>query len=351
MQPEQNNRLSVFDAFSQPTVFVQGGVVAYCNAAAKNAGLEPGQTEEACIQPGPMIQLKDKQVQADTYPFAGGTVYIAAQNWDGAPLGSDALLHIAQAIRAPLGDLLAVSPPMFLALEELENPSISRAMASLNRSFYQLLNLTCELTDASAAAHGTMTLAREKTDLGEFLQDIFEKAEPLCALCGAELSYDRPRKRTEVWIDEGKLRRAVYHLLTGAMKSSASGGKIRLSLIRSGRFAVIEVQDNGKSEGRMKTAMKALESAASAQLKLGENVGLAIAKAVAHAHGGTLVMTTNAVGITTAALSLSLAKPTAQELALYSSQERYDDTGGYRPELVALAGLLPAEVYDTINVN
>ena len=127
---------------------------------------------------------------------------------------------------------------------------------------------------------------------------------------------------------------------------------IHLTLSRTDRFAVIEVRDDGNASDRLNGTFESFTRQPSAQEPgAGAGFGLAIVRAVARAHDGTFVMGAGSGGGTTAALSLSLRAPDKQTQELHASMAKFDYTGGYRQELVELADILPADVFDTINVN
>ena len=52
----------------------------------------------------------------------------------------------------------------------MEDSGISRSMARLNKSFYQLLRLMCDLTEMPAAMEGSLSVRLEKIELRAFMQ-------------------------------------------------------------------------------------------------------------------------------------------------------------------------------------
>ena len=356
MDVETSAQLRIFDAFSQPVVLIRDQSVLYINRAAADLGAEPGvpaETVTACAPDGEtVLNLGQTQVRMQEYPYAGGKMYIAEPTWQGARLRAETLVSIAQAIRTPLTNLFTVSSPLFLALEEMEDPAISRAMASLNRSFYQLLHLMCNLSDAPAAVGGKTAVLREKLDLREFAAKLFEKAEPLCETCGVRLRCDFPEKPVQAWADRKKLSRVIYNLLANAMKYTPKDGEITLRLQKTERFAIFEVHDGGDAKERLdKTFESFTREPTLEELNAGAGFGLAIVRAIASAHGGTLMIGAEPTGGTTATLSVSLRAPGRQGQTLHSPLAAFDYTGGYRQELIELADILPASVYDSMNVN
>lgn len=341
MQPEEKEAFGVFDAFSQPVLLVKNDRVEYANVAARQAGVVPGREASRYVQEDARLRLGAYLARAERRSYAGGTLYVAEPFWAGIQIGPEILQQIAQAIRAPLTNLFALSSAVTPALEELERPMVSSALAGINRGFYQLLHLASNLTDAPAAMQGSMTATGERLELCALLQELFEKAKPLCGLCGITISCQLPEQPIVLWGERAKISRAVYHLLEQAMKHTAKGGAIALRLMKLERFAVIEVHDNGADARRMQHMREQLQDGTQNTV---EKLGLVVARGIARAHGGTLVLSSDADGVT-AAISLSLRMPERATQTLCSPTARFDYTGGWRQELVELADCLPPEVY------
>ena len=104
MDAEQTVQLELFDAFSQPVLLVQNGAVTARNKAAAAFGVQPGAAATDFVETGtdgaPVLHLGEMRVHAQVYPCAGGSAYIAEQSWAGNRLTPNALLSVAQAIRA-----------------------------------------------------------------------------------------------------------------------------------------------------------------------------------------------------------------------------------------------------------
>ena len=347
--------IELFNSFSQPVVFVRGGKVDYANHAAAACGVDASQDAAQIVEEdadGVMLRLGEIRTRAKRYDYQDGALYIADELWEGARLAPDTLLNIAQAMRAPLTDVFAVSSPLFVALEEMEDPSVSRAMASLNKSFYQLLRLMCDLTEMPAAVEGRMKVRLEKLELRAFMQELFVQAESLCKTCGHTLTMTLPPKTVHIWADRSRLTRAVYNLIASAVRHTKEPGEISLTLLRADTVAIIEVHDPASPGERLRGTVRMPEDDRRLQtVDADAGFGFAIARAVARAHGGTLIVGAGENGGTTAAISLSLRVPDKKTQELHAAMAKFDYTGGFRQELIEMADVLPASVFDTINVN
>src|SRR5262249_52957343 len=90
------------------------------------------------------------------------------------------------------------------------------------------------------------------------------------------------------------LRRAVLNLVENAVKYTPAGGKVELGLTSADRHALLTVADSGigigaADAGRIFEPFVRLD-AARARETGGAGLGLAIARAIVAAHGGTLTV-------------------------------------------------------------
>jgi len=86
----------------------------------------------------------------------------------------------------------------------------------------------------------------EETDLRVLLQEIMDAARPSITQAGLELRAELPSDCPPVLVDHQLIHQAVLNLLVNASEFTDPGGRITLSLRRSGEFAVIAVEDSGR---------------------------------------------------------------------------------------------------------
>jgi PAS domain S-box-containing protein len=86
----------------------------------------------------------------------------------------------------------------------------------------------------------------EETDLHTLLEEILDAARPSIAQASLELRADLPADCPPVLVDRQLIHQAVLNLLINASEFTDPGGRITLSLRRSGEFAVISVEDSGR---------------------------------------------------------------------------------------------------------
>ena len=255
MQDTLESKLELFNSFSQPVILVREGKVVYANHAAAACGIDAAQDAGEFVEEadeGLRLRLGSICARAQRHELSDAVLYIADEYWEGARFSPDTLLNVAQAMRTPLTDMFTVSAPLFVTLEEMEDPALSRAAASLNKSFYQLLRLMCDLTEMPAVTEGNVKVRLEKLELCAFLQSIFTQAESLCRTCGRTITLHLPDKTVHIWADRDRLARAIYNLIASAVRHTQEGAEITLSLLTAASVAVIEIHDPAAPGDRLR---------------------------------------------------------------------------------------------------
>ena len=210
----------------------------------------------------------------------------------------------------------------------------------------------CDLTEMPAAMEGSLSVRLEKIELRAFMQELYTMAESLCQTCKHTLTLSLPDKTVYVWADRGRLTRAIYNLIANAVRHTTETSVISLRLIRTATVAIIEVHDPAEPGSRICGTAHASEEERYLQI-IGADAsfGFAIARAVARAHGGTLIVGAGDDGGTTAAFSITLRAPDKKTQEFHLSRAKFDYTGGISQELIEMSDVLPIEVFDSVNVN
>lgn len=89
-------------------------------------------------------------------------------------------------------------------------------------------------------------LKLEETDLRVLLDEVLDAGRPSITKAGVELRVDLPSEFPPVLIDRQLIHQGVLNLILNACEFTEAGGRVTLSLRRSGDSAVIAVADSGK---------------------------------------------------------------------------------------------------------
>lgn len=357
LSPEQFHTL--FDRAAQPVLLVQDGVITQCSSRAEGL-IAPGSPIRELLPPDAVLQeliaaaptvlplrLRTGYVTAQVQPLEGALLLFL-------PVGDDdactsALSRAAQAVSAPLTTLLSASGTIFPLLADVEDPVLQRNLAVLSRSCYQLLRASENLGDLSAALRGRLPLSMEKTDLTDFLDDFSQTAGDLCLQAGRELDVELPQAPIYLWADRRQLRRVLLALLSNAIKFTAPGSLLRLTLTRRGKRAYLRLTDGGEGmTPEVLTSAFSRYTQPQDDPRTGAGFSLPVVQAVIQAHGGTILLQSQKDAGTDVTLTLPVGLPQEQAL-LRSPRVTVDRSGGFVPELVELSDVLPPQVFDVRN--
>jgi len=121
---------------------------------------------------------------------------------------------------------------------------LARALDVIERNTALQSRLVDDLLDVSRAAAGKLSIDSKLVDLGACCQAAVEIALPAAREKNVTLEVARA-EHPRIWGDPDRLQQVLWNVLSNAIKFSAPGGRVALSVMRDGSRAVIEVRDNG----------------------------------------------------------------------------------------------------------
>ena len=247
----------------------------------------------------------------------------------------------AQELRQPLTQVMSISDQLFPAIAAEEDSETARQMARMNRALHQMLRIVGNMSDAT----GSGVPRLELRDITAVAEEILDHAISLCRSAGIELVFENHPAAVYTMVDYQRLERAIYNLLSNAMKHTAPGGTITLRLKRRGNTVYLTVEDAGLgadpalSPG---TLSRFLREPSLEDTRNGLGLGLPLVRAVAAAHHGALLLEQMKSGGFRATMSL----PVRQEsTTLRSPMVRIDYAGERDHGLIELSESLPPEWY------
>ena len=352
----ETNIENILDLMDRPAFCVDGGIIREANQAARSRMLSPGENVF------PLIRTGAKEYEA----FSSGCLYLTlcvAGELCGASVtrlgeqdvftleSGDADLTLkayalaAQQLRQPLSQLLAVSDQLFPTLENTQTPSTAEQVARMNRSLHQLLRLVGNMSDAATAGAARMELR----DVTAVVQEIMDHAAPLCQSAQVTLIFENHPVPIYSLIDSQKLERAIYNLLSNALKYLPSGGEITVQLKRRVNTLYLTVTDSGSPDRAGLSAglfSRFLREPGMEDGRSGLGLGLTLVRAAAAAHHGTLLLNETCSGGIRATLSL----PIRQDSVSLRSPALHIDYAGERDHgLIELSESLPCQLYRSRN--
>ncbi len=241
-------------------------------------------------------------------------------------------------LRAPLAELMTLTDR--LEINE------SETLAKLNRSLLSMQRLVGNMSDAPRYTNSTNYHMQTK-NITAYLGEIMEKAAALLEKAGFVCSYDGPTEDIFALISSERLERAIYNLLSNAMKFSPIGSTISIKTRKCGEMVMLTVTDEGNgiaAEGNGSIFTRYLREPAIEDSRIGMGLGMLYVCAAASAHGGTVLLRQpEGKGLS---VTMTISTKNDRLGMLHSNTIPIDYSGGRDHALLELSDVLPSSLYE-----
>lgn len=342
----------------RPAFCVKDGVIVALNAAAEGRMLRIGmdvreivtehrdayaEFENGCLYL--TVQVGGLPCNAGVARTRDCDIFFIMQDSDDDQL--QALALAAQQLRIPLSNVMTVTDRMLSDLTDADG-SVRQHANQLNHSLFQLLRVISNMSDAGS--YGTSQLnGMQTTDLVSVIDEIIEKAQTFAANTGIQISYTGPNHSVFGLANSEKLERAVYNLLSNALKFSPAGSTVDVKLTRSGNLLSLTVCNfNTEPVDDHSFWSRYRREPAIEDSRYGLGLGMTLISATASAHGGTVLVDHPSPNETRVTMTLAIVN--GQANAVSSPVIRIGDYAGGRDKaLLELSEILPTDSYENIN--
>ncbi len=183
---------------------------------------------------------------------------------------------------------------------------------SMRVSSARLLKLINNLLDFSRLEAGKMPVNRRRVNISDMLRFYIDTVKPSAASRGLAITFRDNTDETTAFIDRDLAEKAVFNLISNALKFTPSGGKISVELDRDRDTFQITVKDTGigipadKLE-KIFERFTQLDSSSSKRYE-GTGIGLAFTKEIVDLHGGSIRVNSKVGKGTTFVMTIPLGK-------------------------------------------
>ena len=246
----------------------------------------------------------------------------------------------AQSLRMPLTGVMLSADQLGRSLETEEE---KESAARLSRGTAQLQRLICNMSDALRYLRNARLQVRNITSL---LEEIFEKARTLTDHTDISLRYQGLSEAVYTLTEPEQLERAVYNLISNALKFTPKGGTIDVRLTKSGKLLQLTVEDSGSGIGDqiLKSVFtRYLRQPSLEDSRFGLGLGLVIVRAAAKNHGGTVLIDRTERGTR---ISMTIAIRENPQTMVRSPILTVDYAGERDHGLLELSESLPYTLYE-----
>lgn len=348
---EQENTNVMMELMSHPAFSVKDGIIQYANSAAVSCLIPVNAPVAAFIGTGAeeygsewngclylSVTVEGHCFGASVTRMDGFDLFILDENSSQPQLQAMALA--ARELRAPLSTLLITAGRLTPVTGQEE------CAARMNKSLYQLLRLVNNMSDA--ARYTVETAPRmDLQDVTAIVREVFEKAAALTSNTGVTLNFSCCDESVISLADPEKLERAIYNILSNAIKFTPQGGTVDASLTHSGSKLRLTVTDSGSGisdEILGSLFTRHLRQPSLEDSRQGIGLGMVLIRAAAAAHGGTVLV--QHCGNTGTKITLTLAVRKDLNGNLGSPRLKVDYAGEYDHALTELADVLPHASYE-----
>jgi two-component system OmpR family sensor kinase/two-component system sensor histidine kinase BaeS len=195
------------------------------------------------------------------------------------------LADVAHELRTPLSVIQGNAEGMIDGLYPMDRAHLEPLLEEAK----VMARLLDDLRTLSTAEAGALQLHREAVDPGQLAEDAVAAFRPAADAAGVRLTIDAPETLRSVRLDPLRIGEVLSNLLSNAVLHTPSGGTIGLSVERSadGHAVVFTVRDSGPGIAP-DLLPHVFERFVKGGTSRGAGLGLAIAKGLVEAHGGTI---------------------------------------------------------------
>lgn len=352
--------MSILDLMVRPAFCVKDGVIVGVNRDAQRYLIQPDTPIEALLPEDPVeyrdfregclyltVHILGQEFGASVTKNNDYDIFVLEQDADQAELNAMALA--AQELREPLANVMTVADRLFPVVGT--ETAVQDQVARINRGLFQMLRVISNMSDA---ARYTQDLQpnQQIRDITAVLEEVFQKAGALIGQTGIQFYFRNLPESIYTLTDVEKLERAVYNLLSNAMKFTPRGGSIEVTVTRREKRIYLTIQDSGAGvDPGIRSSIHAryqrepgLEDG-----RFGIGLGMVLIRAAAAAHGGTVLIEHPADSGARITMTLLIRQTNTGNVR--SNMLTVDYAGERDHGLMELSDCLPASLYHNDLIN
>lgn len=351
-----NNSTSMVDMFMYPVFRVKDNIIIEANQPAQQRQISVGSSVTDLLVTGHQEYAAFDGGCLSLSLSAGDITYIAAvircEESDLFHLRSEhispelrTLALAAQNMNKPLSNILNIADQLFAEDTFLNDPEKQNQASQINRGLYQLLRM---IKNMEAAGGSNVTANLATVDIVGVFDEVLRKVT--AAQRGRTLNIKLPSEVIYCLADDVLLERAIYNLISNAIKFSPADSMIQAELIHHDgklRFSVQNQHDRKNQELMGSVYLRYLREPGIEDGRNGLGLGIPMIQAAAAAHGGTLLL--DHPGPDTVRFTMTIAVRNNKAGTLSNNIMLFDYAGGYDKLLLELSDVLPSSEYAQIN--
>ena len=345
---------AILDQMERPAFLVKDGSILRVNGATARYLVSAGMPVEDLLSTGRQEYAQFRGGCLHLTLRLGATVYGASvtrmeqfdlfvmdTQEDSAELQTMALA--AQELRQPLANIMAVTDRLFPVVSAEEDPSLEDQIARINRGLFQMMRIVGNMSDAYRYSQNTSGDMQTR-DIAGLLEELFQSSAAMVEYAGVQLCYTGIPKPVFGMVDSEKLERAVFNIISNAVKYSPKGSCIEAWLRRGGNMLYLTVKDGGSGVAediRGSVYRRFRRGPGIEDPRNGIGLGMVLIRSTAAMHGGTVLMENSSGN----RITMTLAICSGKENFVRTKPMLVDYAGEWDHKLIELSDSLPLELY------
>ncbi|HEY4542700.1 MAG TPA: ATP-binding protein [Noviherbaspirillum sp.] len=199
------------------------------------------------------------------------------------------VMMVSHDLRTPL-NVLTMCLGFLRQFHPSSEQPVQRMLVRGERAADLMARLITNILDVAKIEAGTLDLALREEDAAQLLAEAGDLTLPLAEAKGVRLSLSLPDgPGPRVCCEKARLHQVLNNFLSNALKFTPAGGSIKLDLREEGDEVVFSVADTGEGMSRdvLEQVFERFWQAEETK-RQGTGLGLWIARAVVHMHGGRI---------------------------------------------------------------
>ena len=197
--------------------------------------------------------------------------------------------NISHEFRTPLAGIKAMVETLQAGAvkdREVAKDFLTKIASEIDR----LTQMVAELTELTRIETGKTELRLETVNLNQLIKEIIKQLSPQAEVQQLSIKKDLDATLPPVQADAGRIRQVIINLTHNAIKFTPPGGNITIASCSDKNSVTIDVTDTGIGISRsdLPHVFERFYKADRARSSGGTGMGLAIAKHVVEAHGGSI---------------------------------------------------------------
>lgn len=198
--------------------------------------------------------------------------------------------NVAHEIRTPL-TLIKAPLEKLLKRKDME-PTAQEDLGIMQKNVSRLLDLTNQLLDFRKAERDSLRLNIERCNITQIIESVYVRFSSLMREKGIDSQFEHPDEPFYAFIDKEGFTKIVSNMLTNAVKYCEHYIKLSLKATENDEIQVILANDGPLVPQKLRESIFEPFDRGSSKTSTtpGTGIGLALARALAELHMGTLTM-------------------------------------------------------------